>query len=531
MLKALLKKQFLETTAFVYQSGKEGKNRSVGVIIAYVFLLLYAVAAIGAMFFLVAQTLCEPLLMSGLKWLYFALMGLLATLLGVIGSAFMAYSGLYEAKDNELLLSMPIPPAKLLFVRILWLYITCLLFELLVLVPTGIVYIMNDGRTVTWVIAYAVMALLLPLFALSLSCILGLVIAFFATKIKNKSLITVVFTLVFLGLYFYGYSQISNFLTLLITNAQAVADTIKGILYPVYLLGLASAGDFVALIAVAGMVFGCFAIMYLVLSKSFVRLLTTKRGAAKKVYIRKDMKQGTVSGALFRKEVKRFLGCPVYLLNGGLGVVFLMVAIGALLIKWNWLKEMMDRMFPGMESMLSLIVCLAICLLTSMDCVSAPSISLEGKNIWVLQSLPVKSRDVFIAKIKLHLLVNAVPAMICFTVTCVFLQQGIILSILEAFFIIGFILLCALAGLVLNLLSPNLTWTNESIPVKQGASVVISLFGSWGVLIGITVLYILLGSFIGAEWFLVICFTVMMLCDGGLWYFLCTKGKRIFHSL
>ena len=531
MLKALLKKQFLESTAFVYQSGKEGKNRSIGVIVAYVFLLLYAVVVIGAMFFLVAQTLCGSLIMLDLEWLFFALMGLLATVLGIVGSAFMAYSGLYEAKDNELLLSMPISPAKLLLVRILWLYITCLLFELLVFVPTGIVYIMNGGRTVMWVIAYVIMAFLLPLFALSLSCILGLVIAFFATRIRNKSLITVVLTLAFLGLYFYGYSKVGNLLNLLLKNAQAVADTVKGVLYPVYLLGMASTGDFVALIAVAGIVIGCFAIMYLVLSKSFVSLLTKKRGAVKKAYIKKDMKPGTVSGALFRKEVKRFFGCPVYLLNGGLGVVFLAVALVALLVKWNWLKETLGQMLPGMEGMLSLIVCLAICLLTSMDCVSAPSISLEGKNIWVLQSLPVRSSDVFKAKLKLHLVVNVVPAIICFLTACVFLQQGIVLSLLEAFFIVGFVLLCGLSGLVLNLLSPNLTWTNESIPVKQGASVVISMFGSWGVLIGFAIMYVLLGSLMGAEWFLVLCLVFVMTANGGLLYFLRTKGKQIFHSL
>ena len=42
-------------------------------------------------------------------WLYFAIMGLMAILLGAFGSVFNTYSGLYLAKDNDLLLSMPIP--------------------------------------------------------------------------------------------------------------------------------------------------------------------------------------------------------------------------------------------------------------------------------------------------------------------------------------------------------------------------------------------------------------------------------------
>ena len=36
-----------------------------------------------------------------------ALMGLLAVFLGAFGSVFNTYSGLYLAKDNDLLLSMP----------------------------------------------------------------------------------------------------------------------------------------------------------------------------------------------------------------------------------------------------------------------------------------------------------------------------------------------------------------------------------------------------------------------------------------
>ena len=56
-------------------------------------------------------------------WLYFALMGLLAVLLGAFGSVFNTYSGLYLAKDNDLLLSMPIPVNTLMASRLLSVYL------------------------------------------------------------------------------------------------------------------------------------------------------------------------------------------------------------------------------------------------------------------------------------------------------------------------------------------------------------------------------------------------------------------------
>lgn len=58
-----------------------------------------------------------------MDWLYFALMGLLAILLGSFGSVFNTYSGLYLAKDNDLLLSMPIPVNAIMGARLLSVYL------------------------------------------------------------------------------------------------------------------------------------------------------------------------------------------------------------------------------------------------------------------------------------------------------------------------------------------------------------------------------------------------------------------------
>ena len=46
-------------------------------------------------------------------------MGLAAVLLGAFGSVFNTYAGLYLPKDNDLLLSMPIPVSVLVAAKIL----------------------------------------------------------------------------------------------------------------------------------------------------------------------------------------------------------------------------------------------------------------------------------------------------------------------------------------------------------------------------------------------------------------------------
>ena len=85
MVKVLVKKQIMELGAFFYQSAKNGKRRSKGSLIMYALLMVYVVVAIGWMFYLMADMLCEPLVNAGLGWLFFAIVGLMAIVAGVFG--------------------------------------------------------------------------------------------------------------------------------------------------------------------------------------------------------------------------------------------------------------------------------------------------------------------------------------------------------------------------------------------------------------------------------------------------------------
>lgn len=57
----------------------------------------------------------------------------------------------------------------------------------------------------------------------------------------------------------------------------------------------------------------------------------------------------------------------------------------------------LDQELPGFSSLAPLAVTAAICLLSSFNDVSAPSISLEGKTLWIMKSMPLKASDVFFA--------------------------------------------------------------------------------------------------------------------------------------
>ena len=120
MLKLLVKKQLTEIfRAYLYDAKKNrarSKAATVGYIIFFVFIM---VGIIGGMFTLLSLAMCRSMAEAGMSWFYFAIMGLMAILLGAFGSVFTTYSSLYLPKDNDQMLSLPIPVNTLIAARLL----------------------------------------------------------------------------------------------------------------------------------------------------------------------------------------------------------------------------------------------------------------------------------------------------------------------------------------------------------------------------------------------------------------------------
>lgn len=130
MLKLLLKKQLLEIFSSYFYDAKKNKVRSkVSTVMYFLFFALLFFGILGGMFTFLAGKLCAPLAPANLGWFYFALMGLIAVLLGTFGSIFNTYAGLYLPKDNDLLLSLPIPVSALVASRLFSVYLMVLTLE------------------------------------------------------------------------------------------------------------------------------------------------------------------------------------------------------------------------------------------------------------------------------------------------------------------------------------------------------------------------------------------------------------------
>ena len=93
------------------------------------------------------------------------------------GSVFNTYSGLYLSKDNDLLLSMPIPVSTIMAARLLAVYLMGLMYSSVATLPAAIVDRCVVPQTVSSVVGSLLLVALVSLIVLFLSCALGWAVA------------------------------------------------------------------------------------------------------------------------------------------------------------------------------------------------------------------------------------------------------------------------------------------------------------------------------------------------------------------
>lgn len=123
-----------------------------------------------------------------------------------------------------------------------------------------------------------------------------------------------------------------------------------------------------------------------------------------------------------------------------------------------------------------------------MDAVSTPSISLEGKNLWLLKTMPVEPVRILRAKVQLHMLVNVPSAVLSLVLLCVAMRIDWLAALAMVPAVCVFIWLTGLLGLIIGLKRPNLNWTSEQVVIKQSLNILFIM------LIGMAITVILAGG-------------------------------------
>lgn len=533
MLKVLLKKQFSEMFRSYFINRKTGEARSKGKIAALFVLFAVLMLFLGGIFFVMALFFGDYLLGQNMDWLYFAMMGLTAILFGTFGSVFNTYSGLYMAKDNDLLISMPIPSGLIVLSRTATVFGMGMLYSMVVWIPTVIYYCIRSF-SLSALIGGCVTGIMIGLFVTFLSCVLGWIVALISSRLKNKNVITVLISLVFVGAYWLFCTRLQGILENILLSSEKIGAFIQNWGALIWHMGRGATVEILSLMIFTLVTLVLAGLCYLVLIRTFVKLATRKTGEKKKsIRIGNARAVGTRS-ALFVREARRFVSSATYMLNTGIGLVIGPVVAVLLALRSDTVLPVLEALeteAPWLKQMLPLAAYLIVTLIAAMNFISTPSVSLEGKSIWLIRSLPVLSRDVLNAKILFGFSLNALSSSISLGILLVAFRFHWLTALILFPAVLLNIYLNSAVGLILGLKHPILTWTSEVVPIKQAVTGFISMLLGWLMSIIIPVGGFFAKDLMSSQMYLICADVLLLIAAVFVSRWVNTRGAKILDQL
>ena len=166
-----------------------------------------------------------------------------------------------------------------------------------------------------------------------------------------------------------------------------------------------------------------------------------------------------------RLEFKKFFNSKLYLINGSLsGIICIFVAI-SLSIQ---LKEVDSKM-------ISFIMFSSILFMMGIQTPASISINLEGRNFYILKTMPIDYRKYTFAKVLMSIIVSASLTVISAIIAGILLKMNVILIVLFALGVILFSVVVSCVDLIISLKNPKLDWEDEKQAIKQSTNVLISM--------------------------------------------------------
>ena len=432
------------------------------------------------MFFIVAILYFE-LLAKGLQQI-----GMLDILLAtgfILSSGMIFFTSIYKAqgtlfsfKDHDLLMSLPIKKSDILISKMTQLLVTNYFFQLFVLIPSAIIYFRYSNISPLFFLNLILVYLALPLIPIVLSSILAFGISYISSRFKYKNLIITLGTLLIVFLFFIISFKANDFINYFIANSASITEGILKIYPPAILAvrGLANNNiiDTLLFLVLSVSVFSLFVVIF---NNSFKSITSKLQENYKKAnYKIKEMKSSTQLMALLKKEIKRYFASPIYVINTIIGPILLLgMSIATLFMGESVLASILE--VELVKEIIPIFVIVVVCGTLVLSCTTNSSISLEGRNLWILKCSPINPIVVFKAKIALNLLLVVPAVLISDMIFAVSLNLSLAQIAWLIIISIIFSIVVPIIGVIVNLYFPKFNWVSETAVVKQGASVIIQM--------------------------------------------------------
>ena len=451
-----------------HSGDKKAKNRAVGNLIGMAFLDLIIVIMAGGIAYLYAY-LGFAEAVPNMAATVMALFALVFTFLKT-----NAY--LFGFKEYDMVMALPFKVSTVVTNRFLLMYLKDLPFNMMISVSALVGYALVV-KPALWVYpAWIVLSLFVVIVPMVIAALLGALLLRVTTSFKHKKLLTIILTFIlvipcmFMNAiirYVVREDKVDKVLNGSLGAMNTAGRYIPGVSWFVKAINEGSIISMLLLIAVSA---ALYVVFFVLVSRSY-RMINSRmavNSSKHKKVTDKEYKERTVVNSIAFKEFKTFTGCVTYVVNDGMGVVMAFLAGVACLI-FN-LSKLVTALTDVPFDIYRMVPCITLFIyfFVGMAPTTTASPSLEGKNYWIVKSLPIDMFTVYKGKMRFNNILSlpvGVFAVLCF---CFSMRVGFLDYVVNICLIVSSVLFSTVYGMYCGAKKMRLDWDNEIQVVKQG---------------------------------------------------------------
>lgn len=408
---------------------------------------------------------------------------------------------LFHFKEYDMLMALPFEVKWVAGTKFLYMYIKNLFWtagiSISMMVGYGIYAKPNPLVYPVWVI----LSLFVPIIPMLVASLIGFLIIKISSHFQKNNIIQTVISLVIVVFAFSlrfiieGIAKSGEVELVLTDVADALEESMAFYLPAKWFAGAVTDLRIADMLLLVGVTILAFEIFFVFVGKSYRKInsaLNSHGGA--RVFKMGQQKRKSIVKTICYKEWKRLLGSSVYMTNIFIGeLLALILGVVTLIFGLDTIIATITQGAPLTIQMICPAIPLIIYFCVGMMTTTCVSPSLEGKNYWIIQSLPIDKRVLYQGKILFQLYL-AIPFMVFGVVAfCISARVPVLIS---ALYVIEGIVLCVFSacwGMVCGLKYRRLDWENEVEVVKQGAATAVYMLPNMIITIGLVVLVVFLG--------------------------------------
>jgi ABC-2 type transport system permease protein len=423
-----------------------------------------------------------------------------SSLITMFFTIFKANGDLFAFRDYEKLLSLPIPVRTVIYSRLMNMYFWNTLITILVMTPMGIIYAIFMKPLVGIYFLWIAGIFLICLIPTIVAAFFGAVITAIASKFRYASAVSTVLGIAFvvglMGLSMamssgdLGFEKFINPLTgnldvTTISNfVPSISESLNHLYPPAKLFTDAivdwNLWSFLKLAFISIFLYVGFSYLLSMKYREINTALTSR--SSKADYKMKTLQQGSMRKALYKKTIMRILKSSICATNLLIGCILAMILAIAMTIVGP------DSVLTGFDASASISVIqtgasYALAAIISMTNTAAVSLALEGKNIWLIKSLPIPSKTLYDSYLMTNLSFTLPTSVFCGVLFSIALKTSLMGTLIMLLMPMAFSIFTAVMGIFIGNRMAFYDWQEEAHLVKQSLMSITGMLGGMVVII------------------------------------------------